>query len=154
MSGLYQKQVTIILVITGICVTICVLLYCLSITNDWTDLQAFYFSFAERRLLLREGRMVHKRGEFGHQVIASAGETTYYHVLPGAAVHNTVVMYNVPITPRLQCSVTRLLPGTGEHMVMGWAGYTFLTFEYTGFFTITCQKSKYLRQYLLTYKYL
>ena len=91
MSGLYQKQVTIILVITGICVTICVLLYCLSITNDWTDLQAFYFSFAERRLLLREGRMVHKRGEFGHQVIASAGETTC-HVLPGAAVHNTVVM--------------------------------------------------------------
>ena len=71
MSGLYQKQVTIILVITGICVTICVLLYCLSITNDWTDLQAFYFSFAERRLLLREGRMVHKRGQFGHQVIAS-----------------------------------------------------------------------------------
>ena len=91
MSGLYQKQVTIILVITGICVTICVLLYCLSITNDWTDLQAFYFSFAERRLLLREGRMVHKRGEFGHQVIPSASETMY-HVLPGAAVHNTVVM--------------------------------------------------------------
>ena len=92
MSGLYQKQVTIILVITGICVTICVLLYCLSITNDWTDLQAFYFSFAERRLLLREGRMVHKRGQFEHQVIACAGETTY-HVLPGAAVHNTVVMF-------------------------------------------------------------
>ena len=35
-----------------------------------------------------------------------------------------LLCYNVPITPRLQCSVTRtrLLPGTGEHMVMGWAG--------------------------------
>ena len=121
MSGLYQKQVTIILVITGICVTICVLLYCLSITNDWTDLQAFYFSFAERRLLLREGRMVHKRGEFGHQVIASAGErpcTTCCPVLPCTI---QLLCYNVPITPRLR-SVTRLLPGTGEHMVMGWAG--------------------------------
>ena len=58
--GLYSKQCLIILIIVFICVIISINLYCISISNDWTELRSFYFAFVQRKQLIKEGKMIYK----------------------------------------------------------------------------------------------
>ena len=58
--GIYTKQCIIILIIVVICIVVCISLYCISVSNDWDELKMFYYSYTERKQLMKEGKMVHK----------------------------------------------------------------------------------------------
>jgi len=59
--GLNSRQNTVLLVIVILCILICIGLYFLSVSNDYHELQSFYYSFLERKSLICEGRMAHRQ---------------------------------------------------------------------------------------------
>ena len=61
LSGLNSRQNTVLLVIIVLCIIICIGLYFLSVSNDFHELQSFYYSFLERKSLICEGRMAHRQ---------------------------------------------------------------------------------------------
>ena len=61
LSGLNSRQNSVLVVIIVICIIICIGLYFISVSNDYVDLQSFYYSFLERKSLICEGRMAHRQ---------------------------------------------------------------------------------------------
>ena len=60
-SGLNSRQNYILLVIIILCIIICIGLYFISVSNDYNELQSFYYAFLERKSLIYEGRMAHRQ---------------------------------------------------------------------------------------------